>query len=69
MCKKEWICKVCGKSTKEVEYDYLWDIDDMDEVWLDIRDLHLECALNEKLIRKKKLEKINKIYEYNNTRI
>jgi len=58
MCKKEWICKVCGRSTKEVDYDYLYDVD-----------LHLGCAINDRLIRKKKLEKINKIYEYNNRRI
>jgi len=58
MCKKEWICKICGKSTKDVEYDYLCDID-----------LHLECALNNKLIRKKKLEKIKLINKHINRQI
>ena len=32
--KKEWICKHCGQSTFEVDYDYLC-----------AQDEHLECAL------------------------
>jgi hypothetical protein len=32
--KKGWVCKHCGKSTFEVEYDYLADMDE-----------HLGCAL------------------------
>ena len=32
--KSEWICKHCGQSTFDVEYDYLYSYDE-----------HLECAL------------------------
>ena len=32
--KKEWICKHCGQSTFNVDYDYLC-----------AQDEHLECAL------------------------
>ena len=32
--KKEWICKHCGQSTFDVDYDYLC-----------AQDEHLECAL------------------------
>ena len=32
--KKEWICKYCGQSTFDVDYDYLC-----------AQDEHLECAL------------------------
>ena len=33
-----WICKACGKSTYETEYDYLA-----------ARNMHLECALKEEM--------------------
>ena len=36
--KKGWVCKHCGKSTFEVEYDYLADMDE-----------HLGCALEKEL--------------------
>ena len=41
--KTLWICKECGKSTYETEYDYLA-----------ARDMHLECALNNELATLKK---------------
>ena len=36
--KEMWICKACGKSTYETEYDYLA-----------ARDMHLECALKKEM--------------------
>tara|TARA_Y100000310_G_scaffold66853_1_gene62169 strand:- start:65 stop:376 length:312 start_codon:yes stop_codon:yes gene_type:complete len=36
--KEMWICKACGKSTYETEYDYLA-----------ARNMHLECALKEEM--------------------
>lgn len=36
--KKGWVCTACGKSTYEVEYDYLTS-----------KTMHLECALKEEM--------------------
>ena len=42
LAKKFWVCKACGKSTYETEYDYLA-----------ARDMHLECALKKEMVHLK----------------
>ena len=39
---ERWICKLCGKSTYETEYDYLTS-----------KDMHLECAVEEEINEQK----------------
>ena len=42
--KEMWICKACGKSTYETEYDYLA-----------ARDMHLECALKKEMAKEEEI--------------
>jgi len=44
--KTLWICKECGKSTYETEYDYLVG-----------RDMHLECALRKEMAEQRGMTK------------
>jgi hypothetical protein len=42
-----WVCKHCGKSTFETDYDYLADVDE-----------HLGCALEKEQQARKKMDKM-----------
>ena len=42
-----WVCKHCGKSTFETDYDYLADVDE-----------HLGCALEKEQEARKKMDKM-----------
>ena len=45
-CKEEWVCRYCGKSTFETDYDYLAD-----------QTTHLGCALAHEEEHKNETEK------------
>ena len=53
-----WVCKHCGKSTFETDYDYLADVDE-----------HLGCALEKEQQARKELPDREKVYDNNNNLI
>ena len=57
--KEGWVCKHCGKSTFETDYDYLADVDE-----------HLGCALEKEQQAQKELPNDrDKVYDNNNNLI
>ena len=56
--KEGWVCKHCGKSTFETDYDYLADVDE-----------HLGCALEKEQQARKELPDREKVYDNNNNLI
>ena len=57
--KEGWVCKHCGKSTFETDYDYLADVDE-----------HLGCALEKEQQAQKELSNDReKVYDNNNNLI
>jgi len=57
--KEGWVCKHCGKSTFETDYDYLADVDE-----------HLGCALEKEQQAQKELPNDReKVYDNNNNLI
>ena len=56
--KEGWVCKHCGKSTFETDYDYLADVDE-----------HLGCALEKEQQAQKELPNDRDKVYYNNNNL